>query len=213
MLSDEEKALIHEFEKIANINLCLTPESVSRHRLDNMQEMARLTGADLTLTSSHTSHVFREMQASLSTEWDMIARQRQLSEDVVNAVEQLSNLRMRMREELAEQLTHTPESLRAAHPDMNTEGLTEEQVQENLEFVARLLNGETIPATEAPPQESDVDDDDIDGFLKDVETLLDEPDPSTDEVFGAPAHRLEIPASVMSQLWRQAQGEDTENKH
>ena len=37
-LSDAEKDALHEFEKIAGVNLLLTPESVSRHRMSLMAE-------------------------------------------------------------------------------------------------------------------------------------------------------------------------------
>ena len=195
MLSDEEKDLIHEFEKIADINLCLTPESVSRHRVSEMQEIARLPGIDISSPLRYT-RLFCDNFANAN-------------EQTSTEEESVQNAMPRMPEVLEEQLIHTPESLRAAHPDMNTEGMTEEEVQENLEFVARLLNGETIPATEFPSRDSGVDDDDIDKLLKKIDTTLNDENHQHDEVCGAPTHRLEIPAPVMSRLWRSAQGEDT----
>ena len=191
--TNEERDLIHAFEKIAGINLMLTPESVRKRRLESMRELACLPGIDISATVSYAS-VLQSLRRS--------------NEQTPTEEEPVQNAIPRMPEALEEQLTHTPESLRAANPDMNTAGLTEEQVEENLEFVARLLNGETIPASEAPLRNPDNNDDDIDGFLKEVDEVLENTPQDSDEVCGAPAHRLEIPAPVMTQLWKQAKDQD-----
>ena len=82
----------------------------------------------------------------------------------------------------------TPESVRAENPNMNTEGMTEEQVQDNLEFVARLLNGETIPATEFPSRDLNNNDAVLDRLLKEIEEAIEDND--TDRVRGAPTHPI-----------------------
>ena len=203
MLSDEEKTLIHKFEEIADINLCLTPESVSRHRLESMQEIARLPGIDISATVSYAS-VLQSLRRS--------------NEQAPTEEESVQNVIPRMPEALEEQLTHTADSLRAANPDMNTEGLTEEQVEENLEFVARLLNGETLSARENPPLSNPNTDDtdsapdpnlaETDTLLKEIDDVLADEAKTSDEVWGAPTHIPFLDADTMSKMWKQAKAQD-----
>ena len=99
-------------------------------------------------------------------------------------------------------------------PSVNTEGLTEEQIQENLAFVARLLNGETISARDNPPLPNPNSEDastpdpnttEIDDLLIEIDETLSDTTRDSDEVWGAPTHTPYLDADTMSQLWKQAQ--------
>ena len=100
---------------------------------------------------------------------------------------------------------------------MNTEGLTEEQIQENLEFIARLQSGESIPATEFPlrdrnreAQNRDTEEAAFDAFMKEIDEVLESDDSDDETVRGAPSHYPEISAERMQSLWKQARQEDSD---
>ena len=96
-----EQALIHEFEKIASINLLLTIKSVREHRFRLMQETARsLPGIDITTTLSF-----------------------------LNRFDRLSGVSARQENERDTEppLTDEPPIAQEA-PSMNTEGFTEEEM-------------------------------------------------------------------------------------
>ena len=127
--------------------------------------------------------------------------------------------------DLEERLSHLPDQPPSTEPRVvqepshlvNTEGLTEEQIQENLEFIARLQNGESIPATEFPlrdrnreAQNHDTEEAAFDAFMKEIDEVLESDDSDAETVRGAPSHYPEISAERMQSLWKQARQEDSD---
>ena len=213
-LSDAEKAFIHEFEKIAGVNLLLTPESVQRHR------QSLTEGAANTLAEAARS--FRETARSL--------RGLDLN-PLISYTNRITDLQRRLAEtllatgDLEERLSHPPHQPPSTEPRVvqepshlvNTEGLTDEQIQENLEFIARLQNGESIPATEFPLRDRNHEEQNheneeaaFDAFMKEIDEVLESDDNDDETVRGAPSHHPEIPAEIMSSLWKQARQEDSD---
>ena len=242
-LSAEEKVLIHEFEQIANINLRLTPESVSRSH----QNQAAMQGAANVLQASTES--LRDAVSNLQgldmnplisylnfrVDRQLVALAQWHEQNPPTAAE-VENIRQRlgMPDDLQQELRidryevghianigspapmNEPPIPQEAPTLRNTEGLTEAQIQENQEFITRLLNGETISARENPPlpnpnsedtsaPDPNTDDADIDDFLKEVDETLSDTTRDSDEVWGAPTHTPYLNADTMSKLWKQAQ--------
>ena len=183
-LTDTEKDAIHEFESIAGIHLRLTSESVSRYyqiamqgaanglqaATESFRETARaLQGLDLSPLIASTN-----ILANLQLE--SLARSPAFNPP---AQENATDCRQRIRRELRHDLlptgnleerlsepfnvpdppppTDEPPPPQEAPTLRNTEGLTEAQIQETEAFVARLLNGESIPATEFPLRDFQAD--------------------------------------------------------
>ena len=286
-LSDAEKDALHEFEKIAGVNLLFTPESIQRHRQSltqgaanafseaarSFRETARtLPGIDTTQIriAREAAESFRETAESF-----LIAReagiprqeneddtdsQRRLADSMVtnfvvtpdmlafpsryadgDAVAQEENeddtnpFRQRLRPRLAEnflptgdleqRLSDPPDPppptnappIAEETPSVNTEGMTEEEIQECQEFIQRLQNGESIPATEFPLRDSNPDTETpqnaeaaFDAFMKEIDEVLESDESDAETVRGAPSHYPEISAERMQSLWKQARQEDSD---
>ena len=203
LLSDEEKALIHKFEQIAGINLRLTPESVSRHRLGSMQEIARLPGIDTSAMISY-SEILSRLRPNTDRRSAIYA---QLDENFRQRLQMPNHLQQALRVDTITETEAPPPTDEPPIPQetptlRNTEGLTEEQIQETEQFVARLLNGETLSARENPPLPNPNTDEDtdtptdvneavLDRLLKDIEEAIEYND--TEKVQGAPTHPFHLP--------------------
>ena len=200
-LSDAEKALIHEFEQIADINLLLTPESINRHQMLEIAAHERLPSIlESILEDFSQSPAFNRVSTG-----EYLTRLGDLQ-----GIPRLENESDSEYRERLDASPHTPQSLRDENPDMNTEGMTEEEIEDNLEFIARLLNGESIPATEFPLRSRNNDASDLDDFLREIDETLEEPINDDDTVRAAPAHRFYMTPSIVASLWRQANDEDDE---
>ena len=239
-LTDTEKDAIHEFESIAGIHLRLTPESVSRsyqtamrgaaNRLqaaaESFRETARaLQGLDLRPLIASTNILANQRLESLARS----AAFNPPSQE--NAIDYGQRIRRELRHDLLltgnleERLsvpdppppTDEPPIPQEAPTLRNTEGLTEAQIQETEAFVARLLNGESIPATEFPLRDfqadtspPDPDTTEIDAFLKELDAVLDDSTHETNEVWGAPTHTPFLDAETVIRLWKQANRTDNQ---
>ena len=206
-LSDAEKVLIHEFEKIAGVNLLFTPESVQRH-IQSLTE-----GAANALAEAARSLRGLDLNPLISYANRITDSQRRLAETLLATGD------------LEERLSHLPDPPPSTEPRVvqepshlvNTEGLTEEQIQENLEFIARLQNGESIPATEFPlrdrnceAQNHDTEEAAFDAFMKEIDEVLEADDSDDETIRAAPSHHPEISAETMQSLWKQARQEDSD---
>ena len=243
-LSDAEKDALHEFEKIAGVNLLLTPESISRHRMSAMAETAQLPGIDTTSTVSFLSRIAREAGIPRQENEDETDLQRRHELNMATETAYLADLPGLDRtsivsyQDVLSRYLRSPQDANdvdASPPDSppptdsppipqeaptlrNTEGLTEEQIQETEVFVARLLNGETLSARENPPLPNpntdastpDPNTTEINDFLKELDAVLEDTAHESDEVWGAPTHYPEISAESMQSLWKQAREEDSD---
>ena len=253
-LSDAEKDALHEFEKIAGVNLLLTPESIQRHRQSltqgaanafseaarSFRETARtLQGLDMNPLLSFANRIMdsqrrlieRRLADSMVTNFvvtpDMLAfPSRYADGDAVAQEENESNtsIRQRLRREMAERLLDPPDPpptnappIAEETPSVNTEGMTEEEIQECQEFIQRLQNGESIPATEFPLRDSNPDTETpqnaeaaFDAFMKEIDEVLESDESDAETVRGAPSHYPEISAERMQSLWKQARQEDSD---
>ena len=212
-LSDAEKDALHEFEKIAGVNLLLTPESIQRHR-QSLTQGAANAFSEAARSFRETTRTLQGLNLNplLSFANRIMDSQRQLIERrLVENLLPTSDLEQRLSEPLnaAVQTDNNTE--------MNTEGLTEEQIQENLEFIARLQSGESIPATEFPLQDRNREEQNheneeaaFDAFMKEIDEVLESDDSDDETVRGAPSHYPEISAERMQSLWKQARQEDSD---
>ena len=206
-LTTEEQAVIYEFEEIADINLQLTLESINRHRMALMAEIARATeGLNLRLLVSATIRLADSYSNQLGL-W-LSENILHFSPDPDRYPPRYANGQLQSTEE--PQPTDEP-AIPQETPSINTEGLTEEEIQENSEFIQRLLQDETISALDTPSSEKpNSNKASIDDLLREIDETLEEPVSDDETVRAAPAHRFEIPASMLASLWRQANDEDDE---
>ena len=203
--SVEEKALIHEFEKIAGIYLCLTHESCRNYRMALMAEMARaMQGLDLQPLVSAINRLRDSLLENFVVSPDMLAFPSRFADS--------SDVH---RQELGSESFNPPDPPPSTEPPIaqeislrNTEGMTEEEIQDNLEFIARLERGESIPATEFPLRDRNRDEAPVDELLREIDEVLEAPDSDDDTVRAAPSHHPGIPSEIMSKLWKQARDED-----
>ena len=201
-LSDAEKDTLHEFEKIAGVNLLLTPESIQRH-LQSLTE-----GAANALSEAARTLQGLDLNPLISFANRITDSQRRLAETLLATGD--------LTQRLSQPFNAPPVVQEPSHL-VNTEGLTEEQIQENLEFIARLQNGESIPATEFPlrdrnceAQNHDTEEAAFDRFMKEIDEVLEADDSDDETVRAAPSHHPEISAERMQSLWKQARQEDSD---
>ena len=128
-LSDVEKDALHEFEKIAGVNLLFTPESIQRHRQSLTQgaanafsEAARsfrettrtLQGLDLNPLLSFANRI-------MDSQRRLIERRLAIGDTAFSTVQRLEHPTFSNEPPVVQEPSHL----------VNTEGLTEEQIQEN----------------------------------------------------------------------------------
>ena len=205
--------------------------------LESLREVAsNMQGLDMNPLLGYMNGRVSRQLAAFAASADMLAFPRRYAdEEAVAQEENESNtsIRQRLRREMAEyflstgdleqRLSDPPDPppptnappIAQETPDVNTEGMTEEEIQENEEFIQRLLNGETISAREFPlrnrdrseetPQDAEAD---LDAFLNKIDDTLETAGSDADTIRAAPSHHPAIPVETMMHLWRQARRDE-----